>query len=382
MNKIVSNQLSPNFNFQDALFAASCIGKKKPIDPKHFEQIFGTKNNTLFNAARSGLGLIAEELKAQKKTGKIGIPAFCCAVMATPFLTQGFEIEWIDTDDQGMISLQDFEKKAKNICCVIAPHTFGVKAPLAEISKIAKKNNIWIIEDCAHFFKSPAPEADFTLYSFGREKDVSCVSGGALVWKQDIHLRNVKNSSNSWTFHHLLQPLIYALALPWWHAGGKFIPALFAKVKFLPKAVTPAEKKGKEDFPKEKMAPSFQWVLKKQVEELNQNIEQRKTIAEAWKKVLSEKFPKAKIIIPENYFRVIVTDIDREKIMKQLPKEFHLAEWDGKPIAPAGVELKQFGYTPGQCPETEKFATHYLTFPTNKRVTLKDVAYFDTMFRA
>jgi dTDP-4-amino-4,6-dideoxygalactose transaminase len=394
--KIVSNQLSPNFTFQESISVALQLFRKKPVEKEYFEHIFSTNNYILLNVARTGLGLIAEELKKKKETRKIGIPAFCCAVMATPFLTQGFEIEWIDIDEKGIMDQKDFEKKSKNICCVIVPHTFGMEAPIKELSKIAKENDMWVVEDCAHKFVSPSPSGRgargegqfFQLHSFGREKDVSCVSGGAL-----IHLVGAQNfeplqdSDFSWTIHHLLQPLIYSISIPWWHAGGKAIPAFFAKIGFLPKAVTYSEKHGKEDFPKDGLAAPFQGVLKKQIKELNKNIEHRKKIASAWKRVLAKKFPDAQIIIPENYFRVIVIGIEREKILKELSnsrtlKLFHLTEWDGSPIAPAGVDLKKFGYKPGQCPNAEKFTESYITFPTNKRVSLKDVQYFDRMFRA
>jgi len=95
----------------------------------------------------------------------------------------------------------------------------------------------------------------------------------------------------------------------------------------------------------------------------------------------SSSFPKAKIIIPDNYFRVILTNVNRQEIKKRAKKiGFDLNEWDGKPISPAGVNLAKFSYKTGDCPQAEKFMQNYITLPTNVRVSVEDVERFGREF--
>ena len=138
MIKLISNQLSPNFTFADALHATRQIFSMNKKFDQSFEAFFGTKNYLLTNTARTALACLADTIKIPK-TKKIGIPAFICAVVATPFLERGYEICWIDTDENGLISSTDFEKKSDEIGLVIVPHIFGQRAPIGEISKIAKE---------------------------------------------------------------------------------------------------------------------------------------------------------------------------------------------------------------------------------------------------
>ena len=47
-----------------------------------------------------------------------------------------------------------------------------------------------------------------------------------------------------------------------------------------------------------------------------------------------------------------------------------LREWDGIPISPKSVNLKNFKYSLQKCPKAEHFAETYLTFPTNKKISI------------
>jgi len=169
--------------------------------------------------------------------------------------------------------------------------------------------------------------------------------------------------------------------LPWWNIGGKYIAAIFNKSKILPRAVTASEREGKEDFPQTKMPPEIQHVLLRSLRKRTDDLSRRSLMAHMWEIELKKLFPNATITIPDNNFRVILTGVNREVIVSKAKKiGFHLNEWDGEPIAPFGVQLEKFGYHQGQCPHAEDFTRHYVTFPTNKRTTEKDVKRFAQYF--
>lgn len=377
--KLVSNQLGPNFTLRDALVAVS-YSLIPWTKEKSFEHLFCTKNYILASTARTLLGSLAKQLKKGKK---IGIPAVCCAVMATPFLEEGFDIQWLDTDEHGLIDTKEVKKYATELALVIVPHTFGQRAKIEEILKIAKQNDIITIEDCAHLFLTGEPIADYRLLSFGREKDVSCVSGGALTWRKDspyakfFTTHYLAKPNRSWVIRHAIQPLILTLSMHWWFKGGRFIAAFFSKSGIMPRAVSKAEKSGHEDFPRTRLGITQQHILARAIGQHNKELKRRKKLAEEWGKVLTKKFPDAKLTYPENLFRVIITGVIRTELLKKAQSiGFNLREWDGAPIAPTGVDLKKFGYQTGECPKAEIFIKNYLTFPTNRCTEISDIKRF------
>ncbi len=379
MIKLISNQISPNLNISDFFTGFLGLFSKKDLN---FEQEFYSKDYILYNAARTGLSQLIKTLNLPKDK-KIGIPAFTCAVTATPFLSAGYKIEWIDTNQNGLIDLHDFKKKSDNISFLLCIHTFGQEVDLQNFSEICKNKNIFLLEDCAHFIPNKTFISDARLYSFGREKVISCVSGGALVLnKNSIFFDKTKNllketlpKQNLFqTIRLIIHPLVYSLSLPWWHAGGKFLAVFFQKFKILPKAVTNAEKNGKENFPETSLSTALQKILKKQWNNYKIICSHRKKIAISWSKILKKYFPKTEIIIPKNNFRVIIKKLEKkEKITLNNLKNFHLMEWNGSPIAPKGTNLKKFAYKKNSCLNAELFSKNYLTLPTNQRVCIKDL---------
>jgi dTDP-4-amino-4,6-dideoxygalactose transaminase len=377
--KLVSNQLGPNFNLGDALYAFGCA-LMPTLGKTDFSPSFETENYKLASTARTLLSLLADIIPEGKK---VGIPGVCCAVMATPFLSKGKKICWLDTNETGLLDPKEVEKHKNELGLLLVPHIFGQRADISKIIEITKANNIIVVEDCAHSFEPGEPISDYRLLSFGREKDVSCVSGGALIWKKNAPgAEQVKNTcldtpSRIWTFRLAIQPLILALSLPWWSNGGRFIAGVFSKIKVLPRAVTKGEKIGINDFPQTKLARTQQKILARAFRQRNAELSHRESLANMWKRKVSELFPESKITIPENSFRVLITEIERETVLKTAKQNgFDLNEWDGEPIAPPGVDLQKFGYQKGQCPNAEHFIKNYITFPTNRRTELADVEKF------
>ncbi len=393
--KLVSNQINPHFTFVDSLHALGSllIGKSNQRLDFIFEQYFCTKNIVFTNTARSALGLICDTVRPDPDK-KIAIPAFVCAVVATPFLQRGYEIEWIETDENGLIDPEDFERKAAHVSLVVVPHVFGQAAPLAEISEIAQRHDIFVVEDGAHLIRQFLPNfkmmADAQILSFGREKVVSCVSGGALLWPDNSPFKekfsalrsSLKKPNPAWIFRHAVQPLIFSLSLPWWQQGGKIIPWLARKLKILPLAVTPTERLGREDIKIRQLGLPQKRILARQLNLWDRRTIHAQAMALAWEEVLSAFFKDQAITIPPLAFRVLLkmkTPSQKEDLLytlKKMQAPYHLNDWDGVPISPSGVHYKTFNYRPGQCPKAEYFARTYLTFPTNTRTLKADVKAF------
>ncbi len=393
--KLISNQINPHFNLADSFHAVGSLilgSNHKKLTPT-FDSFFQTQNYVLTNTARTALGLICDTVKPDPSK-RIALPAFICAVVATPFISRGYEIEWIDTDENGLIDINDFAAKAAQVSLVVVPHVFGQAAPLPEIKTIAQQHDIFVVEDGAHLIRQTRPRfktiADAQILSFGREKVISCVSGGALLWPEKSPYaaafsqlqKTLKHPGLFWTIKHALQPLIFSLSLPWWQRGGKIVPWLALKLKVLPLAVTSNEKKGHESVKLKRLALAQKRMLARQIQLFDQRTIHAQAMALSWKETLKKLFPDAKIIIPNLAFRVILVGPGphtKEDLCFKLESQksaYHLRDWDGVPISPKGISYKAYGYRPGQCPKAEYYARTYLTFPTNQRVSKADIKAF------
>lgn len=395
--KLTSNQLSPNLLLKDALYALLQLPFVRSKKQLSFEHIFGTKNYTLLNSARSGLGLIIDIVQPDK-TKKIGLPAFLCGVVATPFLQRQYQIEWIDTDTNGLLDPKDFEKKASQLSLLVVPHIFGQNTDMQSIQSIAKQYNIFVVKDGAHHLDTDLSDCDALILSFGREKVMSCVSGGALLWsgsneyfhEYQKQTHNLPLPSVHWTLKHLFHPLWFSVSLPFWNIWniplGKLFIHIVRKLKLLPLAVSSVEKQGYEDLPIQTLPYSQQKLLLKQWQQYEDQQRHQAVIAKHWEESLQQLFPENKIIVPDSHFRVIMLCKDQSERQSILTKtqqhNIRLQDWDGVPISPHGVDLHAFQYERGQCPNAETYAQHQLTFPTNKRTHLKDIERFSKLFQA
>lgn len=398
--KVISNQLNPHFQFRDAAFSFFQSWKIFHKKNLNFHDYFGTHHYALFNSARSGLGTLIQ-LMGLPKNKTIALPAFCCAVMATPFLKAGYKIEWIDTDENGLMDLSDFKKKSDEIGLLVLPYIFGQHPDFDAFYDYASKKNIFVVKDGAHNLNVKTHNCDAVLLSFGREKAVSCISGGALILKDESPLslvfspvkKGLGAPSIFWTLQHLWQPTFFWWGLTFWSLSwknkqipfGKAFLYTLGRMRIFPRAVSPLEKKGHEDLPIKKLPIPMQHVLLNQLEKNLDREALQTENAQTWSQWLPKVFPDNRIIIPPNGLRLIMICKTKEQKQKIIDigktKNVLLRDWDGSPIAPKGTHLEAFGYTPGLCPKAEDYAEHFLTFPTNPWVTPSDIKRFCTTLK-
>ncbi len=137
-------------------------------------------------SVRSGLDLF---LRAQKyPAGSVAIvTAVSIADMATVIESHNIKVESVDINpvtlepDTTQLELL-IKKHRKKVVFVMHAHLFGGVARLNETLKIAKKNNILFIEDCAQTFDGfnyqGHSETDLSLWSFGPIKTATAFAGG------------------------------------------------------------------------------------------------------------------------------------------------------------------------------------------------------------
>lgn len=159
-----------------------------------FEQEFGkyinNKNTALVNSGTSALTL-AYILSGVKSGDEVITTPMTCMATNEPIHNLGAKIVWADIDPKtGNLDPKDVRKKITNKTkAIVGVHWAGMPFDISEIAKIAKENNIKVIEDAAHALgayyngEKIGTHSDFVCFSFQAIKHLTTVDGGAIACK-------------------------------------------------------------------------------------------------------------------------------------------------------------------------------------------------------
>jgi len=194
-----------NINFDSAEFIAAF----KSVFQKQLRSIFETKFSQKFNcgkafavnSARSALALILQTLNLPKNS-EILIPNYTFFAVAKTIKECGFSPIAIDCDKNTfMFKPETIEKNiTANTRVLIVEHIFGQTAEIEEITKICKKNNLILIEDCAqsigakHNNKFAGSFGDFAYFSFAFGKNLTTFNGGLIVVNNPNHIESLNRA--------------------------------------------------------------------------------------------------------------------------------------------------------------------------------------------
>jgi dTDP-4-amino-4,6-dideoxygalactose transaminase len=433
--KPISISLSPNTEKDDILLAFKLLFQpwkwkqyEKCSRTVEFEEEFGkylgVKYAISFNSGRSALMAILDALNI-KEGDEILLQAFTCNSAVNPILNRKAKPVFVDIDNTLNIDPEDLKKKiTPHSKAVMIQHTFGWPAQIEEILKIARQNNLFLIEDCAHSLGAkygsraerenhPAPSlegagsstfqpryasgkvgtfGDAAFFSFGRDKIISSVFGGMAATNNEEIEERIKNfrakldyPSNFWIFQQLLHPiLVNYLILPAYGLNqylGRILLGLFHQLLILSKAVYKKEKRGEipNYFPK-KFPNALANLALNQFRKLDRFNEHRRKIAAFYERGLKNTnfiLPLAKSSgdrIPIFMRYPILTNFDTDKILEAARKrKIYLDDgWRKSPVVPPDTNLEKMKYNLGSCPRAEKIAKSILNLPTHINISLDD----------
>ena len=329
------------------------------------------------------------------KGDEVIIQAFTCAVVSNPVIWLGAKPVYCDIDSSINLDPKNLEKIiTKNTKAVIVQHTFGIAADIDNIKQVAYKNNLIVIEDCAHSLGLMIKGAkagsfgDAAFFSFGRDKIISSVFGGIAI-VNDKHRnvqkklrenqQNVKQASYNWIFQQLFHPLSMFLILPLYSLNiGKVMLVVFQKIGLLSKPVYEEEKKSMKPgiFPA-RYPNALACLLTVQIPRLDSYNEMRRKHAQYY----FDNFKSVKsITLPKNrkdsvYLRFnIITDNAVQILSDAKKNNILLGNWYKNIIDPKGVVYEKVFYEKGSCPIAEKMAETSINLPTYPRLKISDLA--------
>jgi len=157
-----------------------------------FEKVFSNKHNKKFGISCSS-GTAALHLATKSLNLGKGDEVLCSTTtnMASffSFLYNGAKAIPVDIEDKSFsMSIKDLEKKiTKKTKAIMVVHLFGYPCNMTKISKIAKKFNLKLIEDCAEAHGSKVNNkfvgsfGDVGCFSFFSNKNLTCGEGGIVI---------------------------------------------------------------------------------------------------------------------------------------------------------------------------------------------------------
>lgn len=360
-----------------------------------FKKYFGTKYAISFNSGRSALMAILNSLEL-KKGDEVLLQAFTCNAAVNPILWSGLNPVYVDCDEKTLnIDVEDLKRKINEKSKVVmVQHTFGLPANLDEILEICQKNNLILIEDCAHSLgatykdKKIGTFGKVAFFSFGRDKIISSVYGGMMITNDDKIGEKIKNfqekldfPSSFWIFQQLLHPiLVNFLISPLYNFFeiGKWLLIFFQKIKILSKGVSKKEKKGEKPsyFP-QKLPNALAILALHQFKKLEKFILHQKEIANFY----DENLKNLNFSLPQNedgriYMRysIFIKEKNTDKILKIARKKGIFLDdgWRKTPIVPPDTNQEKMKYQFGSCPNAEKIAKKIINLPTHINISYKE----------
>ncbi len=125
-------------------------------------------------------------------SGEVIINGYTCYAVVQGIEAAGFKPVYADINKNDLnFTLETLEKVVtKNTRAVIVQNTFGNMIDIEMVEKFCKEHKLVLIEDLAHStgrFYADGREAgtvgDIVVFSFGKEKSIDVINGGAVVFR-------------------------------------------------------------------------------------------------------------------------------------------------------------------------------------------------------
>lgn len=397
--KTIAIGLSPNIEHDDVQLALKELvmpwryakGKSVGALEKWFRDYFTTSYATSFVNARSAMYAILSALGIGKGD-EVLVQAFTCVVVATPIIATGATPIYVDVTKALTIDPKDLEKKiTSKTKAIIVQHTFGIPAPMDEIMAIAKKHNVYIIEDVAHTIgadykgKKLGTFGIASFFSFGRDKAFSSVFGGMAITSDQklgealqLYQQQKSYPSAGWIMQQLLHPIASSFVLPLYDVGsvGKLLLIILQKLHLLSFPVASFEKQGKF-YPGhiKKMPNALATLALLQLTKRARYNEKRKEIGKAYQAMCKKLSIEAAVTTDEIFLRfpIFISNPVAMRKYVRYKEHIYLGNWYANVIDPVNSNFEKIGYTMGLCPNAEKYAKQVVNLPTLPTMTNNDV---------
>lgn len=360
-------------------------------DIKKFEEEFanyiGTKYAIAVSSGRYGMKLILKNLKL-KRGDEIIVPTYTLDALPIIIKRMGLKPVFIDVKQKEFnMDVKLIENKVnKKTKVILATNLFGTACDLDKILKIAKKYNLYVIEDCAHSLgtefrgKKVGSFGIAGFFSLEFRKPINTLGGGIITTNDDKLAkqirRKIKNLDNSYK-NVLIKILIYysenfLLNSFLYYFVAKILHSKYrSKIRFLYKSIHKSSSDSHYKF------SNFQSILGlKQLRFLD--ISNKKRVENA--NLLTEILKKNKnIILPKTlknsnhiyYSYIIRTKYNNQFISDKLLKMGIDTAFGNDIMQNCPLNLNDIN----KYPQTDKLMVSVLELPIYNRLNKKNILY-------
>lgn len=338
----------------------------------------------LFASGREALVALLRALKGSDRAEVI-VQAYTCVVVPNAIQAAGHVPIYADIDrDTLNMDPADVERKiTPRTKAIICQHTFGIPADTHKLRALCDRYGLLLIEDCAHIIpddqrpQTIGKDGDFILLSFGRDKAISGITGGAMLSKQpniSVNLRAEEGDAVPLPLLRiqrlLLYPLVYAIARPLYGLSiGKALLVLARKLGALVPILTREEKQGQMAPALHRLPNACAALALAELKRLKEINDHRRRLTSLYLTVIAHlhlTIPKSvHPALPLQKFPLFVREAEMvRKKLKQ--RNIHLNDgWTSCVICPIGSSLENERYIPGSDPKAEEAAETILSLPTH-----------------
>lgn len=347
-------------------------------------------DTVLFSTGREALFALLKAMDLHAGEEVI-VQAYTCTVVPNAIHAAGGVPVFAEIDPNTLNLTPDSVRSllSPHTRAVICQHTFGIPAATEKLRSLCDERGILLIEDCAHVLPDAnGPDVGrrghVALLSFGRDKAVSGVTGGAIVCRvPDVAarlatMRDAAGQLSTGTVARLLlYPLLYVVARPLYGLRmGKALLVAARRTRLLLPILTSAEKQGNQAARLRRMPDACASLALASLKRLEQINNHRRLLTAFYVDAAREhRWPVisgASADLPLQ--KVPLFTEGSQRIRTELKKQnTHLDDgWTGCVICPEGTNLAASNYEPGTDPAAEEAAMRILSLPTHPCTTLRD----------
>ena len=154
------------------------------------KQYFGVNSLIVTSSFNTAISVAITTLGLKHGDEVIASPMACLA-STQPYLCEGLKIKWADIDPRtGTLDPEDVKRKISDKTrLIIHNHFCGYVGYIDEINKLAKENNIFVIDDGIECFGSKYngklvgnTDSDVVVFSFNPVRILTTIDGGCVIF--------------------------------------------------------------------------------------------------------------------------------------------------------------------------------------------------------
>lgn len=312
--------------------------------------------------------------------------AFSCHALEAAIRRAGGIPQYVDLDTKranpSVTTISAAYKKAPTARILIIQHTLGVPAAIEKIREWCTANDILLVEDLAQAVGGTdssgallGSTADAVLFSFGRDKVVDAVTGGAcMLRRKPLGFKN--ENYRTLTTHRFKRDQLYPLLT---YCIRYLYPIFLGRVLlYLARLFKIIQSPIKPRFDYITALPTAVAALAvRQLSGLESQLEHRRSIAQLYYSKLADLCPVEWGVLERGSnlrFPILVKHPDT--LLKYLASQHIYIQDRWYRAAVDSGSLQYFSkYKAGSCPVAESFAVEIVNLPTHPAITLTQATY-------